>query len=185
MKTYLALLRGINVGGRNVIRMADLTKCFEESGFDRVATFIQSGNVLFNTSDRDPQHVASRIEAAIAQRFRCESKAVVLSYRQLKSVVDCAPAGFGNDPGRFRYDVTFLRPPLEAADLMRLIPTREGVDRAYAGQGVLYFSRVIARAAQSRLSKIVSLPIYKELTIRNWNTTTALLQLMTPARQPR
>ena len=57
-------------------------------------------------------------------------------------------------------------------------PTRPGVDEAFAGRGVLYFSRLISRAAQSRLSKIVSLPIYQSMTMRNWNTTTMLLRMM-------
>ena len=58
------------------------------------------------------------------------------------------------------------------------VPTREGVDRAWTGPGVLYFERLDARAAQSRLSKIVSLPIYRSLTIRNWATTCRLLEML-------
>ena len=61
---------------------------------------------------------------------------------------------------------------------MKSLLTREGVDRAAAGRGVLYFSRLTSRAAQSQLSRIVSMPIYQSMTIRNWNTTTKLLQLM-------
>jgi uncharacterized protein (DUF1697 family) len=55
---------------------------------------------------------------------------------------------------------------------------REGVDKVSAGPGVLYFSRLIRKAAQSRLNRIVSMPIYQSMTIRNWNTTTKLLELM-------
>jgi uncharacterized protein (DUF1697 family) len=74
--------------------------------------------------------------------------------------------------------VIFLRPPLTGAAAIKVVATAPGVDEASAGAGVLYFSRLIAKASKSRLSKIVSSPIYKNVTIRNWNTTTKLLQMM-------
>jgi uncharacterized protein (DUF1697 family) len=61
---------------------------------------------------------------------------------------------------------------------MKSVPTRAGVDQAYAGTGVLYFSRLTSRASQSLLSRIVSMPMYQSMTIRNWNTTMKLLQMM-------
>ena len=61
---------------------------------------------------------------------------------------------------------------------MKSVRTKEGVDRAFAGKGVLYFSRLVAKATQSQMGKIVGLPVYKSMTIRNWNTTTKLLALM-------
>jgi uncharacterized protein (DUF1697 family) len=69
-------------------------------------------------------------------------------------------------------------PPLTPARAIADVPTREGVDRAWTGPGVLYFDRLAARASQSRLSKIVSLPIYRSLTIRNWATTCKLLEML-------
>jgi uncharacterized protein (DUF1697 family) len=69
-------------------------------------------------------------------------------------------------------------PPLTAKAAMGQVSTREGIDRAWAGTGVLYFERLAAGAAQSRLAKIVSTPMYQSLTIRNWNTTTELLRLL-------
>jgi uncharacterized protein (DUF1697 family) len=176
-KAYLALLRGINVGGNNIIRMADLKQCFEQCGFDNVATYIQSGNVVF-VADAHAKEIAPRIESLLSQRFSYASKVVVVPFTQLKYAVDNAPDGFGQRSDRFRYDVVFMRPPLRPADVIDLVPVKEGVDRVYAGRNVLYASRLIAKASQSRLGKIVGLPIYKELTVRNWNTTTRLLELM-------
>ena len=65
-----------------------------------------------------------------------------------------------------------------AAAAIKVVPTRPGVDQASAGTGVLYFWRLISKATRSRLGKIVSMPIYQSMTIRNWNTTVALLRLM-------
>jgi uncharacterized protein (DUF1697 family) len=99
----------------------------------------------------------------------------------MKAIVDQAPEGFGAEPATYRYDVIFLKDPLTAAEAIRNVSTKPGVDRAYAGKGVLYFSRLIAGAAQSHLSRIVSLPLYHSMTIRNWNTTTNLRKLMEAA----
>ena len=65
-----------------------------------------------------------------------------------------------------------------AASVLNALTLKEGVDEVHAGKGVLYFSRLIAKATQSKISRIVSLPIYQEMTIRNWNTTTQLLNLI-------
>jgi uncharacterized protein (DUF1697 family) len=63
-------------------------------------------------------------------------------------------------------------------NLIKTVPVKEGADQAHAGVGVLYFSRLIRKASQSRLSRIVSLPIYQSMTTRNWNTTTKLLRMI-------
>src|SRR5690606_8874340 len=89
-----------------------------------------------------------------------------------------APKGFGREPAKYRYDVLFLKSPAKATEAIRAIKTKEGVDQAHAGKHAIYFSRLIAKATQSQLSKIVQTPLYKSVTIRNWNTTTKLLGKM-------
>jgi uncharacterized protein (DUF1697 family) len=99
----------------------------------------------------------------------------------MAAIVARAPKGFGKQPEKYRYDVIFLNAPLTAAAAITEVPMKEGVDRAHAGAGVLYFSRLISKATQSKLGRVVALPIYKEMTIRNWRTTTTLVQMMTAA----
>jgi uncharacterized protein (DUF1697 family) len=177
MARYVALLRGINVGGNNVIRMADLRACLEADGFGDVRTYIQSGNVLFTASGSSAT-LTARLERTLSAGFGYEATVAVRSARQFRAIVNAAPSGFGVDRERYRSDVIFLMPPLTPARAIADVPTREGVDRAWTGPGVLYFERLDARAAQSRLSKIVSLPIYRSLTIRNWATTCTLLEML-------
>jgi uncharacterized protein (DUF1697 family) len=179
MDRLVALLRGINVGGRNVIKMADLRTCFEGHGFADVGTYIQSGNVLFS-AERD-EALAGRIEGMLLETFGLPIGVVIRDVAQMRRTVDRAPEGFGADPQTYRDDVLFLKPPLTAADAIERVPTKEGVDRAWAGTEVLYFSRLAEKASQSRLSRIASMPIYQQMTIRNWNTTTKLLRLMDEA----
>jgi len=88
------------------------------------------------------------------------------------------PKGFGRKPETYRYDVIYLMDGLTPATAIKRVLTRPGVDEARTGPGVLYFSRLIVRASQSRLTRIIGLPIYQQMTIRNWNTTTRLLALM-------
>jgi len=178
MARYVALLRGINVGGKNPIKMTDLKACFEADGFEDVATYIQSGKVVFTADRSAGGGLSARIERILAGSFDYEASVVVRSGSQMRSIVDRAPDGFGSDAATHRSDVIFLKPPLTARAAMRDVPTRDGVDRAWEGSGVLYFERLAARATQSRLSKIVSMPIYRSMTIRNWRTTTELLRLL-------
>ncbi len=181
MPGYVALLRGINVGGKNLIKMAALKACFEANAFEGVATYIQSGNVVFASPETRAAELTQRIEAMLAETFGYQATVVVRNRRQMRAVVERAPDGFGAEPMRYRYDVTFLKEPLTAKEAMKSVPTRPDVDEAYTGAGVLYFSRLTAKAIQSRLSKIVSSPIYPSVTIRNWNTTTKLRGMMDAA----
>jgi uncharacterized protein (DUF1697 family) len=184
MTIYVALLRGINVGGKNLIKMPALKACFEANGFEDVATYIQSGNVLFASRDTRTADMTDRLEEMLAEAFDYVPTVVVRSRKQMRAIVDRAPKGFGARPAKHRYDVIFLKEPLSARTAIKEVPTNPAVDEAHAGTGVLYFSRLTARATASRLNKIVSSPIYPSVTIRNWNTTTKLLSLMDGASGP-
>ena len=181
MTTYIALLRGINVAGKNLIKMPALKAAFEEDGFGDVATYIQSGNVLFAGAGARTTELTDRIETLLAEAFDYVPTVVVRNRTQLRAIVDRTPKGFGTEPAKYRYDVVFLKEPLTAKVAMKSLQLKPGVDEAHAGTGVLYLSRLDARATQSRLNKIASSPIYPSVTIRNWNTTTKLLSLMRSA----
>jgi uncharacterized protein (DUF1697 family) len=175
---YLALLRGINVGGKNIIKMADLKASFEAMGLSNVMTYIQSGNVLFQSAEKDKPTLTDRIERALSSQFNFEARIVTVAHKELDAIVREAPDGFGKDGESYRYDVIFLKELLTPKEAMKSVTTKAGVDTAHAGRQVLYFSRLIAKASQSHLTKIIGLPVYQNMTIRNWNTTTKLLALM-------
>ena len=183
MALYVALLRGINVGGSNLIRMSALRDCFEEQGFENVATYIQSGNVLFTAGDATSRALTSRIERTLSKTFSYEARVVVRSFVQMKATVQKAPKGFGRQPAAYRYDVIFLKEPLTPEDALKSVRVKPGVDRVFPGEGALYFSRLISRATQSQLSRIVGTPAHANMTIRNWNTTIKLLDLMKRAAE--
>lgn len=178
-ESYLALLRGINVGGRNKLAMADLRASFEAEGHADVVTYIQSGNVVFTTdADSPPAGLEADIETMVAGLLGQRVPVVVRSLAELGQVVDKAPPGFGEQPQTYRYDVIFLKAPLTAVAALAAIRPRDGVDQVWSGPGVVYFSRLDARRSQSRMSRIAGTPEYANMTIRNWNTTTKLMALL-------
>jgi len=178
--SYVALLRGINVGGRNIISMADLRTVFNEAGYGDVRTYIQSGNVVFTTgAPRDGLEQA--LESMLAGALGRPVTVVVRSKQQVRNVVVRAPDGFGSDADAYRYDAMFLTSPLTPAGVLELLNLREGVDRAWPGPGIVYFSRHAEQLTKSRMSKIASMPAYQRMTIRNWRTTTTLLEMLEDA----
>jgi uncharacterized protein (DUF1697 family) len=177
MNRNIALLRGINVGGKNIIKMNDLKVCFEEMEFVNVVTYIQSGNVLFESLEVNLDKLSLQIEKVLSERFAYNSRVVIISQKDLIQIVDKSPEGFGKFPDEYRYDIIFMIPPITAEEVFSKIKTKEGVDFVSVGNGVLYFSRLNAMSAQSQMSKMTGTAIYREMTIRNWNTTKKLCGL--------
>lgn len=175
---YVAFLRGINVGGNNIIKMAELKACLTEAGFIDVVTYIQSGNVIFTGPKTDAEKLGRAFADALTKQFRYSAPIVVRSHQEMKDIAAAAPKGFGSQPDIYRYNVIYLKEPLTPHEAMQSISTKEGVDEAAAGPHVLYFSNLIAKATQSQLNRIIQMPVYKNMTIRNWNTTTKVLALM-------
>jgi len=178
-KTYLILLRGINVGGKNKVLMTELKLCLEAIGCDKVQTYIASGNVIVE-SDKGSSELAREIEEVLPKKFKLDSeliKILVLSREQLQKVVDDAPKGFGTEPDTYHSDAIFLM-DIPSSEAIKVFDPREGVDKVWQGDGVIYSQRLSAMRTKSRLSKIIASPLYKSMTIRSWATTTKLLSLM-------
>jgi len=175
---HVALLRGINVGGRNKVPMKELLACVDAGAYDDVQTYIQSGNVVFTTDHTDPRAMELDLEQRIEQRFGFPVPVVVRSLPEMTATVESAPAWFGGPD--HRCDVIFLKHPLTADDAFDALPApREDVDQWGKGPaGCIYASRLTALATKSRLGQIAASPIYPSITIRNWNTTTTLQSLL-------
>ncbi len=174
MTRFVALLRGINVGGNNIIKMQDLKATFEEMGFTNVKTYIQSGNIAFDSKDED---IWQKIEDVLEAKLSYKLKIVLLTQDKIRELLTNIPSGFGNQTDEYKYDVLFLRPPLTAAMAMEHIAPRETIDQVTSGDGVLYFQRLTSASTKSYLNELIKNAIYKEMTVRNWNTTKKLGEL--------
>ena len=180
MRTLVLLLRGINVGGKNKLPMADLRALLTELGFADVRTYIASGNAIVR-SPYAATEARERIEAALPERFTLDTdllKVLVLTPARLRRIVDERPPGFGDEPDTYHSDAIFLIDITPAA-AMRVFQPREGVDRVWPGRGVIYSQRLSAERTRSRLGRIVGTEPYRSMTIRSWATTTKLLDLVT------
>jgi len=179
MSTYVVLIRGINVGGKNPVSMSALKTCLEELGYSNVSTLLASGNVILD-SEKSASAIQAEIEKVLPQEFKLHDELVrvlVLTRAKFKAVVAGKPDGFGEQPDTFHSDAIFLI-GLKAAEAMQVFDPRDGVDMVWPGEGVIYSQRLSAQRTKSRLGKIVGTPAYKSMTIRSWQTTAKLLALL-------
>lgn len=182
MKTYVILLRGINVGGKNKIPMAELKQFLEEQGFEDVVTYIQSGNVVLR-SDLHAKALSAKIENSLPRKVKLDSsvvKILALDGKTFKKVIAQAPKEFGKDDSKYRYYVLFLM-GVRASAVMKEIDLRPGVDQAWQGDAAIYCrlpSLTSPDATKSYLNKLTQKPVYAAITMRNWKTTTKLLEIL-------
>ena len=179
MNTFVILLRGINVGGKNEVSMTLLRECLEKLGFSNVLTYIASGNIILE-SNKSPKEIQDIIENALVKNFKLDSdliKVLVLTREQLRAIVDNKPKGFGERPDMYHSDAIFLM-DIDSVEAMHVFSPREGIDKVWSGNEVIYSQRLSAERTKSRLNRIIGTPAYKSMTIRSWNTTTKLLKLL-------
>ena len=172
---YVALLRGINVGGHAVIKMADLAACVGELGHEDVRTYIASGNVLFQSTQR-PKTLEAELERALEQRFGLPIRVVVRSGRELAQIADSVPAAWiGADD--LRVTVGFLMRGTSVRSAASLVRPREGIDELVTAPGALIWATRKDALTRSGI-RLVGTPLYKEMTLRNLNTTLKLAELL-------
>jgi uncharacterized protein (DUF1697 family) len=179
LTTYLVLLRGINVGGRNKVPMDALRALLTDLGFRSVRTYIQSGNAVLR-SELPAETIAQMIEEAMPERYRLDTSVIrvhVLSRTELEAAIANRPTGFGDRPDTYHSDAIFLI-GVDAAEAMPAFSPKEGVDAVWPGDGLIYSQRLSVRRTKSRLNRVMSSPLYKSMTIRSWQTTMALMDLV-------
>lgn len=174
---YVALIRGINVGGNNVIKMTDLKEAFEKAGFTDVATYIQSGNVIFFSEEKSTTKIAQKLESNLSKVFKLDLRVVVQSSTDIVDIVARAPDTWKNGDD-LRCYVAFVRAPITPTDILCEVTLNEGIDSAKTGPGVLYMSTKLEGITKSGFTKLAGKKIYKDITIRNYNTVLKLLSLM-------
>ncbi len=177
---YVALLRGINVGGRTLVKMADLKTCFEDLGFGGVSTYIASGNVLFESDEDDAAKLTARIEAAIEQRFELPVKVVVLDQLAYSRITEAIPKAWIGD-GALRANVAFVRRGTDAEQVVRELEPDPAIEEVKAVDGAILWATRRDALNRSVMRKLIGGAAYKELTVRNLNTTLKLHELLGPA----
>lgn len=173
--TYLALLRGINVGGKNIIKMSALKNVVEGCGFTNVSTYIQSGNVIFNTENQNIENIIQILERELSKAFTYKSIVMVISNQQLKSILSHVPNTWKthND---LRCYIAFIKAPTTSQDVLSCITLKEGIDEASAYDGAIYMSTLLSGITKSGFTKLIGTKVYKNITIRNYSTVRKIFE---------
>ena len=168
--SYLALLRGINVGGKNVIAKDDLRKCFEDLGHTNVRTYIQSGNILFRSGEKSIKALTTEVERGLSKRFKYEAQAVVLSHRKYKSMIAAAPEGWGISDEEKHNALFTLRSTSPKKVLAQLLAPKTELETVTVGSGVIFWSISKKHQTKATFTKLPQQLVYQQMTIRNHNT---------------
>ncbi len=180
--TYVALLRGINVGGNTPIKMAELKTCFEDAGMEDVTTYINSGNVIFRTAKTDPRALEAKLETAITKQFGFELYVVVRDYQQISAVLKNLPKSWTTTPD-LRCYVIFLRHTIDKKELMDSFTPKPDIDEVHYYPGTVFWSVLMKNRTKSTMTKMIGTKIYKEMTIRNDNTLRKIHAIMSTTNQ--
>jgi uncharacterized protein (DUF1697 family) len=175
---YVALLRGINVGGNNKVDMKRLKETFERTGMASVTTYINSGNVVFTHESLGTTELASKLEAAVEKDFGISVKVLVRDIRDIRTIAQVLPDSWNNDDA-MKCDVIFLWESIAGAEVVAELPVRPGIDEVKYTAGAILWCVNRQNVTKSGLAKIVGTQLYKQMTIRNCNTVRKLLELMT------
>jgi len=174
---YVALLRGINVGGTNKVAMTELKAVFEAAGMADVRTYINSGNVLFSTALRGRAKTTLLLERAIRERVGFDVGLILRDAKELRSVVEAMPAHWRNDDS-MKCDVLFLWKDVDRPAILEELSFRPEMEHVIYTPGAVIWGIDRKNVTRSRLPRIVGTPLYKRMTIRNCNTARKLLELI-------
>ncbi len=174
---YISLLRGINVGGNMIIRMSNLRAAVENCGFTNVSTYIQSGNIIFESNEKDKSIITAKLENELMKSFNYDSRIIVKTHEQLKLILKNVPTDWKKRRD-IRCYIAFVKEPATPADVIRELTLKVGIDSVKAGEGAVYMSTLLSGLTKSGFTKLIHKKVYKEITIRNYNTCQKLLTLM-------
>lgn len=177
MPAYVALLRGINVGGKNLINMQDLRTCLEDAGFRRVSTYINSGNVLFEATGADTQVLEVQIEKLLGVRFGFIPKAVVRSKEQIIQVIKDLPKIWSTKLDQ-KCNVIFLKQEIDSHEILNELSIKPDIEALEYKPGVLYWSAKTSDLTKSSMTKLSKSPFFQGMTVRNINTVRKINELV-------
>ncbi|MGG3889531.1 DUF1697 domain-containing protein [Metabacillus fastidiosus] len=174
---YIALLRGINVGGKNKIDMKLLKQTFEKVGMNDVMTYINTGNIIFSYKGISKTELSRMLEEAIHNDFKLQIKVVVRSIDDIRRIINALPATWKNDKD-MTSDVMFLWDEIDDESVLKNLVIKPNIDSVTYVPGAILWSIDKKNITKSGRSKLIGSKIYKQVTIRNVNTARKIYELM-------
>ena len=178
-KRYIALLRSVNISGRNKVPMAELKQCFEALNFVKIRTYLNSGNVIFSSAETDAAAMTDRIEGMLQRQFGLEIPVFVLPQENLADILTHAPNWWGTGNKAIYDNLIFILPPATFAEVYREIGApKEGLEQILAYRASVFWSFSQTEYQKTNWwPKTASLPVGGKLTIRTANTLRKIVQM--------
>lgn len=180
MTKYIALLRGINVSGKNKIAMADLKKGFEELRYRDVVTYINSGNVIFSSEVSDKTGILTAITSMIKNKFGFDIPVAIIEPHELSEMLLNAPEWWGNDNKAIYDNMIFLIPPTTFKEVYDEIgEAKQEYEKISSYKNCIYWSFVRKDYSKTNWMRTASSKINDKVTIRTANTMRKVWELAT------
>lgn len=173
----VALLRGINVGGNNKVPMAELRRLCLDLGWTGVTTYINSGNVVFESTALDHLRAAAALEDAIEAAFGFRCRVLVKSGDVVRTIAAAIPERWSNDD-RMKCDVVYLLDGVDPHEVSASLAPRDGIDAVVHTDGALVWMVARQDAARSGLHRLIGTAAYQRATVRNANTARRLAAMV-------
>ena len=173
---HVAFLRGINVGGKALIPMAELRECIAELGHADVATYIASGNVLLSSPKR-PAELEEPLERAITRAFGLDIRVFVRSAAQVRATAAAIPPHW-HDRSVWSGNVVFVARDIDRASLVREFAPKDGIEELLRVPGALLWAARREAQTRSAMTRLSGHPLYGRMTVRNTNTVVKLAELV-------
>lgn len=174
---YVALLRGINVGGKNKVEMSRAKALFEQMEFTDVVTYINSGNIIFRDETTPSDELVSHINQALEDEFGFPIKTIVRDIENIHLIKAGMPDEWVNDQ-TMRCDVMFLSGNLTEPKVLEQLTIKSGIDDIKYTVGTIIWRVDRDKVTKSGMMKLVGSELYKNMTIRNCNTLRKIARLM-------
>jgi uncharacterized protein (DUF1697 family) len=176
MQKYVALFRGINVGGNKKVEMLKLKKVFESLGCFNVVTYINSGNVIFEINSKNTNTLTQKIEKEFEDKLGFPVKILLRSSEDIQRLAEKIPDEWEND-AKQRTDVLFLWDKYDNKNTISLIKSNPDVDRLRYFSGAIAWNVNRINYSKSGMRKFIGTPVYKNMTARNINTVRKIADL--------
>lgn len=174
---YVALLRGINVGGNSKVDMKTLKSLFEDLGLQNVRTYINSGNIFFASEQKSKDLLCNKIELAIEKRFGFKVNVLIKTQTEILNISKHLPGNWLNNT-EMKCDVIFLWDNINKKEILDQLTIKPGIDDVKYTDGAILWRVDRDKVTKSGLLKIIGTPIYKSSTVRNCNTFRKIKEIM-------
>lgn len=174
---YLALLRGINVGGNNKLNMKDLSLALSQAGLNKVTTYINTGNIIFESSDLKAKDLERTVHDVILDKFKLDIKVLIKSHSEVRAAAQAIPDYWVNDSD-MRCDVMFLWDNYSGEAASDSIQINKDVDNLIYSDDILIWQIKRSYHHKGKMNKLIGTNIYKSMIVRNCNTVRKILDKM-------